>query len=94
VAEVGAVGVPAKFIPWKDAAADHQTANARSLADLGGAVMVAESAFDEPWLSAQVDAFLTDPASLQTLGERAAAAGRRDGASRIAALALEVAGVV
>ncbi|MCU1344513.1 MAG: murG [Acidimicrobiia bacterium] len=94
VAEIGAAGVPSVLVPWKDAAADHQTANARSLADAGGAVVVAESAFDEPWLSAQVEAFLSDPASLERLGERAAAAGRRDGAARIAALALEVAGGV
>jgi UDP-N-acetylglucosamine--N-acetylmuramyl-(pentapeptide) pyrophosphoryl-undecaprenol N-acetylglucosamine transferase len=91
VAEVGAVGVPSVLVPWKDAAADHQTANARSLADVGGAVMVTEAEFDEPWLSALVEAYLNDPQSREQLGQRAAAAGRRDGATRIAALALEVA---
>jgi UDP-N-acetylglucosamine--N-acetylmuramyl-(pentapeptide) pyrophosphoryl-undecaprenol N-acetylglucosamine transferase len=43
VAEVATVGVAAVFVPWKDAAEDHQTGNARWLADEGGAVLVPEN---------------------------------------------------
>jgi UDP-N-acetylglucosamine--N-acetylmuramyl-(pentapeptide) pyrophosphoryl-undecaprenol N-acetylglucosamine transferase len=94
VAEVGAVGVPAVLVPWKDAAADHQRANAAALADSGGAIMVDEAAFDEPWLTARVDQLMADRPALRRLGERAAGIGRRDGAARIANLAREVADVV
>lgn len=42
VAEVATVGVAAVFVPWKDAAEDHQTGNAQWLADEEGAVLVQE----------------------------------------------------
>lgn len=46
VAEVATVGVAAVLVPWKDAADDHQTDNARWLADERGAVMVADDDVD------------------------------------------------
>jgi UDP-N-acetylglucosamine--N-acetylmuramyl-(pentapeptide) pyrophosphoryl-undecaprenol N-acetylglucosamine transferase len=91
VAEVSAVGVPAVVVPWAAAAGDHQRANARNLADHHGAVVVDETDFDEPWLTDLVDRFMADRPALRQLGERAAAVGRRDGAIRIAEMALAVA---
>jgi UDP-N-acetylglucosamine--N-acetylmuramyl-(pentapeptide) pyrophosphoryl-undecaprenol N-acetylglucosamine transferase len=42
VAEVAVAGVASVIVPWKDAAEDHQTMNARLLADHGAAIMVRE----------------------------------------------------
>jgi UDP-N-acetylglucosamine--N-acetylmuramyl-(pentapeptide) pyrophosphoryl-undecaprenol N-acetylglucosamine transferase len=86
VAELGALGVPSILVPWKLAAEDHQTANARVLRDVGGAVVLTEDAFDAPALAAEVDRLQADPAALAAMGEAAATAGHRDAAAAIAAL--------
>ena len=44
VAELAAIGVPSILVPWPGAAEDHQTDNARSLADVGAAVLLARGA--------------------------------------------------
>ena len=51
VAEVAAVGVPALFVPLPGAIDDHQTANARWLADAGAAEIKAQSALSAQWLA-------------------------------------------
>lgn len=51
VAEVAAVGVPALFVPLPGAIDDHQTANARWLADAGAAEVKAQSALSAQWLA-------------------------------------------
>ncbi|MDO5668044.1 MAG: undecaprenyldiphospho-muramoylpentapeptide beta-N-acetylglucosaminyltransferase [Alcaligenaceae bacterium] len=51
VAEVAAVGVPALFVPLPGAIDDHQTANARWLADAGAAELKAQSALSAQWLA-------------------------------------------
>ena len=51
VAEVAAVGVPALFVPLPWAIDDHQTANARWLADAGAAKVKAQSALSAQWLA-------------------------------------------
>lgn len=43
IAEIAVAGVASVIVPWKDAAEDHQTMNARLLADHGAAIMVAEN---------------------------------------------------
>lgn len=43
IAELMRVGLPAILIPYPQAAADHQTMNARTLVDAGAAVMVGDS---------------------------------------------------
>jgi UDP-N-acetylglucosamine--N-acetylmuramyl-(pentapeptide) pyrophosphoryl-undecaprenol N-acetylglucosamine transferase len=43
IAEVAVAGVASVIVPWKDAAEDHQTMNARLLADHGAAVMLVEN---------------------------------------------------
>ena len=43
VAEIATVGIASVLVPWKDAAENHQLTNAKSLSDLGGAVLLEES---------------------------------------------------
>ncbi len=47
VSEIAAAGVPAIFIPLPHAIDDHQTANARYLADDGAAILLAQADFNE-----------------------------------------------
>ncbi len=47
VSEIAAVGIPAIFIPLPHAIDDHQTANARYLADADAAVLLVQNEFNE-----------------------------------------------
>ncbi len=55
VSEITAAGIPAIFIPLPHAIDDHQTANARYLFDDGGAVLLAQSQFDESSLMMAIE---------------------------------------
>jgi UDP-N-acetylglucosamine--N-acetylmuramyl-(pentapeptide) pyrophosphoryl-undecaprenol N-acetylglucosamine transferase len=77
------------LVPLPGAPGDHQTANARQLADAGAAVIVADAELDGARLVAEVDALLGDPAALVRMERAAAAAGRRQAAAAVAALVEE-----
>lgn len=83
VAELAVLGVPAILVPWPDSAEDHQTANARFLADAGGATLLPESELTVRSLTEAVER-LADPATASAMSAAAAALGRRDAADRIA----------
>ena len=89
VAEVAVVGVPAVLVPLPNAPGDHQTANARALADAGAAVLVPDGELDADRLVAEVETLLADDTRLAAMAAAAAAAGRRDAADRVAALVEE-----
>jgi undecaprenyldiphospho-muramoylpentapeptide beta-N-acetylglucosaminyltransferase len=86
VAEVAVVGLPAILVPLPNAPGDHQTANARALADAGGGVLVPDGELDADRLVAEVERLLADDAALAAMGRAAASVGRRDAADRVAAL--------
>jgi len=83
-AELCAWGIPALLIPLPTAAADHQTANARALAEAGAARWIPESEATATRLDAEVRALLKDDESLQTLARGAAARARISAAHDIA----------
>jgi UDP-N-acetylglucosamine--N-acetylmuramyl-(pentapeptide) pyrophosphoryl-undecaprenol N-acetylglucosamine transferase len=85
VAELAVLGVPSILVPWPDSAGDHQTANARFLADPGGAVLIPEREFTTDRLDAELDR-LRDPQVRRAIAQTARSLGRRDAADRIAAL--------
>ena len=87
VAELAAVGVPAVLVPLPGAPGDHQTANARRLADAGAAVIVDDGALDGARLAAEVDALLDDPARLAAMARAGAALARPDAARAVVDLA-------
>jgi UDP-N-acetylglucosamine--N-acetylmuramyl-(pentapeptide) pyrophosphoryl-undecaprenol N-acetylglucosamine transferase len=86
VAELAVVGLPAVLVPLPNAPGDHQTANARALADAGGGVLVPDGELDADRLVAEVEALLADDDRLAAMGRAAASVGRRDAAHRVAAL--------
>ena len=71
VFEILANGLPSVLVPYPHAAADHQSANARWLADAGAAVVIADEDLSGGRLGGEVGVLLTDP---DRLGEMAAAA--------------------
>ncbi|CAM3487858.1 undecaprenyldiphospho-muramoylpentapeptide beta-N-acetylglucosaminyltransferase [Paracidovorax anthurii] len=66
VTEIAAVGAAAVFVPFPHAVDDHQTANARFLADAGGGWLVQQRDLSAEWL-----ARLLQDTERQTLMERA-----------------------
>jgi UDP-N-acetylglucosamine--N-acetylmuramyl-(pentapeptide) pyrophosphoryl-undecaprenol N-acetylglucosamine transferase len=93
LAELTAAGRPAILVPYPHAMDDHQTANARALAAVGGAWLMPQPVHSAAGLTAELTAELT--ALLQTPAdlERAAAAARDwgapDAAARLADAVLE-----
>jgi UDP-N-acetylglucosamine--N-acetylmuramyl-(pentapeptide) pyrophosphoryl-undecaprenol N-acetylglucosamine transferase len=86
VAELAAVGLPSVLVPLPGAPGDHQTANARQLADTGAAVLVADAAMTPGRLVAEVDGLLGDPPRLSAMASAATAGARRDAAEAVAGL--------
>ncbi|MDH5620013.1 MAG: undecaprenyldiphospho-muramoylpentapeptide beta-N-acetylglucosaminyltransferase, partial [Gammaproteobacteria bacterium] len=65
VAELCAVGVPALFVPYPGAVDDHQTANARPMADAGAAVIIPEPELTPNYLAELLRDWLQSRARLQ-----------------------------
>jgi UDP-N-acetylglucosamine--N-acetylmuramyl-(pentapeptide) pyrophosphoryl-undecaprenol N-acetylglucosamine transferase len=74
IAELQAWHIPPIVIPLPSAAADHQTLNARTLAEAGAAIYLPQSQLSASALDGAVRGLLTDPARR---GALAAAAARR-----------------
>ena len=91
VAELTLFGVPSVLVPSPYVADDHQTANARALAETGAAEIVLES--DLSTLPDTVIELLNDAARRRAMSESARATGMlADGAAeRIAQTVLEAA---
>ena len=89
--EVAAHGRPAILVPYPHASADHQTANARFMAQAGAAVVIPDRELTPQRLRAEVDALMGDPARLEAMGRASAALARPDAAQRVAAELLEAA---
>lgn len=84
LAELFAWGIPAILIPLPTAAADHQTLNARTLADAGAAVHLPQSELSGARLGETITALLGDGARLAALAAAAAKRARPDAAETIA----------
>ena len=84
LAELFAWHVPALLIPLPTAAADHQTHNARTLADAGAAVHLPQSELTAARLGGEVSALLANPGRLDALREAAARRARPRAAEEIA----------
>ncbi len=84
VADLSVIGRPAILIPYAAATADHQTANARGLSQIGGAVLIPESRLDVPTLSEHIGAILNDSEAATKMARAAQGAGRPDATDRLA----------
>lgn len=92
VADISVIGRPAILIPYAAATGDHQTANARGLAEAGAAVVIPEKRLDPATLAEHIGAILGQPAAAERMAANALTLGRPDAAERLAALVEALAG--
>lgn len=89
VAELTAAGVPAILVPYPAATGDHQTHNARVVAETGGAVLVADDECDVERLEPLVSDLLGTPGRLEHMSSAMASLARPDAAAALADLVEE-----
>jgi UDP-N-acetylglucosamine--N-acetylmuramyl-(pentapeptide) pyrophosphoryl-undecaprenol N-acetylglucosamine transferase len=93
VAELAAAGLPGLLVPFPAAVDDHQTLNARFLADRGAAVLLAEEALTPARLATELQTLLgTDARPLAAMAEAARRAASPGAAEQLADLCLAAAG--
>jgi UDP-N-acetylglucosamine--N-acetylmuramyl-(pentapeptide) pyrophosphoryl-undecaprenol N-acetylglucosamine transferase len=90
IAELTALGKPAVLVPYPHATADHQLHNGRALAHAGGAVVIEDGELDPEGLVAVVEPWLLDPEARATVAAASRAFGRRDAATNVARLILDL----
>jgi UDP-N-acetylglucosamine--N-acetylmuramyl-(pentapeptide) pyrophosphoryl-undecaprenol N-acetylglucosamine transferase len=86
IADVTVAGRPAILIPLPSAADDHQTANARELASVGGARAIPQSRFTAVELAKQMQKLALDPKALLNAAKRSYGVGRPNAAEDLADL--------
>ena len=86
VCELAVVGRPSILVPLPSAIDDHQTANARALADAGGAWVMPQPSFTPAALTAKLIELLNDPAALAAAAKNAHTQARPNAAAALADL--------
>ena len=91
-AELTAAGRPGVLVPYPFATDDHQTANAKRLAEAGGAWLLPQSTLTPERLAECLEPLLQDPAQLARAAQAARAAAHDDAAGALADLVCGLAG--
>ena len=89
IAELAAAGVPAVLVPFPYAVDDHQTHNARFLADRGGAVLIPQNELTPERLAGLLRDFTRE--KLVTIAKAARAAGKPDATRAVAEACMRLA---
>lgn len=89
IAELCIVAKPVIFVPYPFAAEDHQTANAKALADQQAAWMLADNAVMQA-LPEMIHALISDPATAAQMSKQLKNRAIADADDRIASLAIEL----
>jgi UDP-N-acetylglucosamine--N-acetylmuramyl-(pentapeptide) pyrophosphoryl-undecaprenol N-acetylglucosamine transferase len=84
VSELAVMGRPSLLVPLPHAIDDHQTANARYLADAGGARLLVQAQLDEESLATLLNHLLQSPAELKEMANAASGAALPRAASEVA----------
>ncbi len=91
VTEIATIGRPSILVPLAIAMDDHQTGNARVLADQGGAIVLPEKGFNEEALKAALAPLLAEPARLAKMAAATKGRVRQGAAKSLADLVEEIA---
>ena len=91
VAELAAAGVASILVPFPYATDDHQSRNARHLAERGAAIVLAEASLDADSLAAILGSLHEDRDRLESMSRAAYDSAVRDATQRVVARCLEVA---
>ncbi len=92
VFEIAAQGLPSILVPYPHAAGDHQSANARWMADAGAALVITDGELSGPVLGEAVSGLLSDPERMTEMGRAAFSLARPDAALDVARELLRAAG--
>jgi UDP-N-acetylglucosamine--N-acetylmuramyl-(pentapeptide) pyrophosphoryl-undecaprenol N-acetylglucosamine transferase len=91
VFEIAAHGLPAVLVPYPHASADHQSANARWMADAGAAVVIDDAELNGGRLGGEVADLLADRRRLAAMAAAARGLARPDAACDVAEELLQAA---
>ena len=91
VAEVTAAGKPAVFVPFPQAADDHQRRNAEAIVQGGAAVLVPQAELTPERLTEVITQLFANPNRLKQMAERARTLSHHDAAGRVARMVAELA---
>ncbi len=83
-AEIACIGRPALFVPYPFAMDDHQTANARALAEAGGGWTIGQVNFTPATIAERLQGWMSTPTPLIAAASAAHAIGRPEAAERLA----------
>lgn len=86
VAELAVVGMPAILVPLPGAPGDHQTANARWLAQAGAAANLSDDECTAGRLAREIEGLLADRDRMEEMRQRARQVGRPQAAEHVADL--------
>ena len=75
IAELATVGAPAIVVPWPGAAENHQVGNARTLSDVGAAILVEQPDLTVDRLVAEIERLVVSPDTLRAVAQAAREAG-------------------
>jgi UDP-N-acetylglucosamine--N-acetylmuramyl-(pentapeptide) pyrophosphoryl-undecaprenol N-acetylglucosamine transferase len=84
IADLSVIGRPAILVPFAAAAADHQSANARGLVDVGAAIMIPETKMTPDTLAAQISLVLDNPEGAEAMARAALSVGKPEAAETLA----------
>jgi len=91
VAEITAAGKPAIFIPFPQAADDHQRRNAEAIAEGGAAMLIPQAELTPQRLAKVIVELMSDRNRLMQMSDRARALSHSDAAGRVARMVAELA---
>ncbi|HHQ14398.1 MAG TPA: undecaprenyldiphospho-muramoylpentapeptide beta-N-acetylglucosaminyltransferase [Chromatiales bacterium] len=84
VSELAAAGLGSVLVPYPSAVDDHQTGNAKYLADAGAAVILPQDRLSPQTLAAEIQPFVNDRAQVLEWAQRARKLARAGAASAVA----------
>ena len=90
VAELAVIGRPSILVPLPGALDQDQAANAKTLGDLGGAIVCPQSDFTPERLAKEIQAFFQEPDRLTKAAAAAHSASITDAAERLAHAVLDL----
>lgn len=91
VADISIIGRPSILVPYAAAAGDHQTANARGLAETGGAIVIPEGLLSEATLTENITTILSNPQGATQMASAALSAGKPDATDTLVTLVEDLA---
>ncbi len=89
VAEVAVSGVPAVFVPFPQAAENHQFYNAQAVAEAGGAEVIEEKDLADDIILRRIRHYMENPGQLKEMAEKCRSCGASDAAEKICGIILE-----